>query len=130
MDLSYPFLLYMVWRRARSPVVPALEPTNHHNQNRTRDRPGKIQQRHQMGLALWLLSVQILLWTPSNVTSMLIGLHSQLYYLYDVPTFAVVLSGVLLLADPIIYLVFLKDLRQELLSGLRVCFTKIFRGNH
>jgi 7 transmembrane receptor (rhodopsin family) len=118
MDLSYPFLIFMVWKHTR-PQVHA-EPLV---QNKTVKKTSQQRSNRHMGMAMWLLMVQMVLWTPSNVTNMLIGMRSQLPYLYDVHTFAVVLSGVLLLADPIIYLAFLKDLRKELVTGLRALWT-------
>ncbi|OQV25658.1 hypothetical protein BV898_00593 [Hypsibius exemplaris] len=110
MDFSYPFLVFMVWKRKTAQI----------HTGAASGRGGRTARSatHHMGLALWLLMVQILLWTPVNVTSMLIGMRSRLTYLYDVHTFAVVLSGVLLMVDPIIYLAFLKDLRKEVFLEL------------
>ncbi|OQV12432.1 hypothetical protein BV898_13308 [Hypsibius exemplaris] len=139
-----PGLLYMVWKRRRkvlSTIAPSFTNSlvsntasgNIRMASLVRNRRPPVQRnlkaererrfRAELWLVLWLMGMQIGCWISTTVPSVLmqqyVGVAVQEYI--DSYSFALILSMLLLIAEPIAYVVFLKDLRAEIRSYFR-CF--------
>ena len=108
--LSYPFLVHKIRQRTRTmhATTPAMEIVA--RQTRT---------SNELRLALWLLGLQIVFCMPYDVVSILSNVRSGLPYFLDIQVMFSMTVMVMLVIDPVVYLIFVDNLRQELILGLR-----------
>ncbi|OWA54026.1 hypothetical protein BV898_18448 [Hypsibius exemplaris] len=104
--LSYPLLVYKVLRRRRVTVGA---------QDR---RPGRRSGHGEIRLVMWLVFLEIIFWLPANTLAILGNLRIALPF-PDVNAWAFDFSSVLHTVDPIVYLMFLGNLRREIKLHLR-----------
>ncbi|OQV24188.1 hypothetical protein BV898_02135 [Hypsibius exemplaris] len=137
-----PVLLYKVWKRRRMVSVRTIDTTSS-SDGPFKAGPGVVrlaplagrrpQRPHQsvseperqfqseLGLVLWLVGMQIICWISTTVPAVLLQLYSGVViqeYL-DSYNFALVLNMLLLIAEPIAYVLLLKDLNLEIRSYFR-----------
>ena len=119
LTITYPFLLYLVYKQRRVRPGRSLSPMGRQvsHQPNHNDRI-----RSELHLALWLVMLQIAVWTPAAAATILYGARSRIPHLLefmDVTLIAVILLQVM---EPMVYLVFLRDLRHRLVSVLSTVF--------
>ncbi|GAU94534.1 hypothetical protein RvY_06290 [Ramazzottius varieornatus] len=137
MYFSYPVLTWLISKR-RSKVA-TLQPTNVMTAvERTVVEQPEIQERKSTlaratsptqwkkgtRLVLWLIVAQFVLWAPTNITSLMTGNGVQLMYLNDLNSISHCLGGLLMIADVIITLKFLPNLRKAVADHFRQIFRR------
>ncbi|OWA52086.1 hypothetical protein BV898_16549 [Hypsibius exemplaris] len=104
--VSYPLLVYKVLRRTRVTI------------GAQGGRPGRRSGRGEIRLVMWLVILEIIFWMPATMMAILGNLRIALPFL-DVNAWAFDFATVLHTVDPVVYLLFLGNLRQEIKLHLR-----------
>ncbi|OQV14609.1 hypothetical protein BV898_11228 [Hypsibius exemplaris] len=79
-------------------------------------------RRRKLNLSMWMMFVQIVCSLPLTVTYTLIQyfeVSHSLPYLDDINVFAILLTAVNIMIDPVMYWIFFRDIRMETLKLLR-----------
>ncbi|OWA52409.1 hypothetical protein BV898_16866 [Hypsibius exemplaris] len=132
--LSYPVFLYILWhrhsQRQRSqinPVGQSQASTGRPSTNRLPSRTTKKQSRNELRLVLWFVCLQLLCWVPVTIATLLIvsAAGRRLPFMVEIFSMTELLPGLLLLADPVVYLVFLKDVRREVAAQVGLAYRAV-----
>ncbi|OWA54024.1 hypothetical protein BV898_18447 [Hypsibius exemplaris] len=120
--VSYPFLLYRIWGRTRVVGVAQQQQPQQQQLIKLGYRQRKAQS--ELRLALCSLALQIFFWMPFNVMSVLTNLRSCLPYTLDVSAFVYMFSTLLLILDPVVFLIFSVNMRREMRRHLMALLGK------
>ncbi|OQV12901.1 hypothetical protein BV898_12823 [Hypsibius exemplaris] len=143
--LSYPMLLWRVWklRKTRFHRLKTVRRGSRiEGQQRSSTGSGSAEARNlaviyartasidlplqlmssrrthdELQLTLWLLILQIVFWMPPTVATVLRSINSALDQ--DLFNLALLLPCALLLIDPLVYLIFLKNVRNEIFGQFK-----------
>ncbi|OQV12415.1 hypothetical protein BV898_13291 [Hypsibius exemplaris] len=135
--LSYPLFLFTLWFRHGRVQRPRIGPVGQSGEASTGRPTGqasvsrysvstiaatksKKQASNQLRMVLWFVCLQIVCWLPVTVTTALLisALEYRSPLAVDVFQITEFLPVILLLADPVVFLVFLKDVRREVTAQL------------
>ncbi|OQV12440.1 hypothetical protein BV898_13316 [Hypsibius exemplaris] len=132
--VSSPVFLSIFWHRRQTrrqhlqidPVRPSLQvSTGRQSTNnvikRTRARK---QSRNELRLVLWVVCLQLLCWLPVTMVAIWLA-GRRLPYMGNIYEITELFPGLLLLADPVVYLVFLKDVRKEVAAQVGLAFRAV-----
>ena len=96
--------------------------------SRERDSKARRQNSRDLHLALFLLIFQIVFWAPMNILAILMNARFTSPYLYDASVMAFLLSQCLLIIDAIVYLMFMRKLREEMVARYRMRIAEVSRS--
>ena len=124
--VAYPFLIYKIWIRrnrtghtgprrdllvAEAPVAAGVNPPVL--------VPG-ARRGLELKIVLWSVAMQIIVWTPFNVASVMLSTRFNWAYMTDLSVLVNMFMTVLSVVDPMVFVTLCVPLRAEMLCTLRI----------